>query len=80
MNVVQYEGGNDPVDPATLKELNIIKSVFIIVVFILTIVAGMLPVKVKACKESQTFLGLANAFSGGLFLSIALFHVLPEVS
>jgi solute carrier family 39 (zinc transporter), member 1/2/3 len=66
--------------PEEKRELNIIKGVFIVVVFFLTIFAGMLPIKVKACKESPTFIGLANAFSGGLFLAIALFHVLPETA
>jgi hypothetical protein len=31
-------------------------------------------------KKSTYFLGLANAFSGGLFMGIALFHLLPEAS
>lgn len=56
-----------------------IKIVFIFFVFFLTIGSGMLPVKVPAFKNNPTVLGIANAFSGGLFLAIALFHVLPEV-
>jgi hypothetical protein len=30
------------------------------------------------CRKSTKILGLANAFSGGLFMGIALFHLLPE--
>jgi hypothetical protein len=30
------------------------------------------------CRRSTKILGLANAFSGGLFMGIALFHLLPE--
>lgn len=30
------------------------------------------------CRSSTKILGLANAFSGGLFMGIALFHLLPE--
>ena len=41
--------------------------------------SGVIPAKVERCKQSPTFLGLANAFSGGLFLAIALIHILPEV-
>ena len=33
---------------------------------------------IKKCRTSTKFLGIANAFSGGLFLGIGLFHVLPE--
>lgn len=58
----------------------IIKSVFVVLVFFLTLGAGILPAKWPACKNSPKFLGIANAFSGGLFLAIALFHVLPEVT
>ena len=65
-------------DEATL--LLIIKISFIVFIFFLAIGAGMLPLKLQAFKNSSTAIGLANSFSGGLFLSIALFHVLPDVS
>jgi zinc transporter 1/2/3 len=58
----------------------IIKIIFIFVVFAIAVVFGVLPAKVKACKESPRFLGFANAFSGGLFLAIALIHILPEAA
>ena len=32
----------------------------------------------KRCRTSTKFLGIANAFSGGIFLGIGLFHLLPE--
>jgi threonine/homoserine/homoserine lactone efflux protein len=75
-----HSNSGEDANPEEAHTLLIIKIVFIVVVFFLTIIAGVLPVRVKACKESPTFLGLANAFSGGLFLAIALFHVLPEVA
>ncbi len=52
MNIDFHGGGTTPVDPSEEKELLIIKIVFIFVVFALTVIAGMLPIKVKACKES----------------------------
>ena len=39
---------------------------------------GMVPVKVKSFRESPKILGVANAFSGGVFLAIALMHIMPE--
>ena len=60
--------------------LLIIKISFIVFIFFLAIGSGMLPLKLQAFKNSSTAIGLANSFSGGLFLSIALFHVLPDVS
>lgn len=66
-------------DPSDNKTLMIIKIIFIFVVFAIAVVFGILPAKVNACK-SVKFLGLANAFSGGLFLAIALIHILPEAA
>ena len=60
--------------------LLVIKVVFIFFIFFLAIGSGMLPLKLQAFKNSSTAIGLANSFSGGLFLSIALFHVLPDIS
>ena len=39
---------------------------------------GLLPVKVKRCRNSLTVLGIANAFAGGVFIAIALLHIMPE--
>lgn len=39
---------------------------------------GMIPVKSKSFRESPKILGVANAFSGGVFLAIALIHIVPE--
>ena len=67
-------------DDAEKKTAMIIKIVFIFVIFAIAVAAGVLPAKIKGCGENKTFMGLANAFSGGLFLAIALVHVLPEVT
>jgi solute carrier family 39 (zinc transporter), member 1/2/3 len=40
---------------------------------------GILPAKVKSCGRNPKFMSIANAFSGGLFLAIALVHILPDV-
>ena len=32
----------------------------------------------NACARSVTFLGIANAFAGGIFLAISPMHILPE--
>jgi zinc transporter 1/2/3 len=39
---------------------------------------GLIPVKSQKFKESPKILGVANAFSGGVFLAIALMHIMPE--
>lgn len=77
MDRLTFASDDDPIKDST--GVIILKVCFIFFVFFLTIGSGMLPVKWPAFRNSPTVLGIANAFSGGLFLSIALFHVLPEV-
>ena len=57
----------------------ILKIVFIFVIFAISLVFGILPAKVKKCGRNPKFMSMANAFSGGLFLAIALVHILPDV-
>ena len=39
---------------------------------------GMLPNYIKSIKTNPSFMGYASSFTGGLFLSICLFHILPH--
>lgn len=55
-----------------------LKLGFIIVSFFEALVMGLIPVKSKSFRESPRILGVANAFSGGVFLAIALMHIMPE--
>ena len=55
-----------------------VKILFIITAFLEAAILGILPVKLKSFKESPMVLGIANAFSGGVFLAIALMHIMPE--
>jgi len=36
-------------------------------------------IRTNKAKKNIKSLGIANAFSGGIFLSISLLHLLPEV-
>lgn len=56
-------------------------SVKIVSIFIFLGMAmgfGLMPYYIKKCRTSTKFLSISNAFAGGLFLGIGLFHVLPE--
>ena len=59
-------------DPKTLK------IIFIVVAFIEALAIGVIPVYSTRFKESPKVLGIANAFSGGVFVAIALMHIMPE--
>lgn len=49
-----------------------------IVCFLEGFLSGIFPTISKGCRESPKILGVANAFSAGVFLAIALIHILPE--
>jgi zinc transporter 1/2/3 len=55
------------------------KITFIFVIFGVALLFGILPAKIKSCGRNPRFMSMANAFSGGLFLAIALVHILPDV-
>ena len=51
---------------------------FIVFNYLEALIAGLIPVKSKKFRESPKVLGIANAFSGGVFIAIALMHIMPE--
>ena len=55
-----------------------LKIGFIVAAFLEAIIMGIIPVKSKSFRESPKVLGIANAFSGGVFIAIALMHIMPE--
>ena len=59
---------------------NIYKWVFLICCAIMTMLFGLAPIKIAGCKKNDKILGIANSFSGGVFLAIAFVHILPETS
>ena len=60
--------------------LIIVKLAFIAVIFCLAFISGILPRTIPWCKNSINVLGIANAFSGGIFLAIAFMHIIPEAA
>jgi zinc transporter 1/2/3 len=55
-----------------------LKIVSIFVFLGMAMAFGLMPYYIKRFRTSTKFLSISNAFSGGLFLGIGLFHVLPE--
>ena len=74
-HILSTDPSNDDNDTLIL----IIKICFIVACIVNDIFFGLLPLRVKGCGQNQTFMGIANAFSGGLFLAISLYHILPDV-
>ena len=57
-----------------------LKYGFILLIFFITMLAGLAPIHTKSCRENAKILGIMNTFSGGVFLAIAFVHILPETA
>lgn len=57
-----------------------IKVIFIFFFLFEAFIAGVLPAKLPICRKSQTVLGIMNAFAGGVFIAVALTHIMPEAA
>jgi zinc transporter ZupT len=53
-------------------------QLFSIFFFTALVFLALIPIKVPACKKSPRALSVLNAFAGGVFLSMAFVHILPE--
>jgi zinc transporter ZupT len=54
------------------------KIAFIVVCWCEAFFCGCFPTWSTGCRENPKILGIANAFASGVFLSIAIIHLLPE--
>lgn len=57
-----------------------IKVFAMIVMFLMIMIVGSLPLRMKQFKTNPLLLSLTRAFSGGLFLGVGLIHLLPEAN
>jgi zinc transporter ZupT len=58
--------------------LNGWKVIFQFFLTLMNVVCWLIPLKSKKISENKVALSLANSFSGGVFLSLAFGHLLPE--
>lgn len=63
-----------------MSATTITKWIFIVLILAITMGAGLAPIKIKGCNSNPKIMGIANTFSGGVFLAIAFVHILPETS
>lgn len=62
------------------SSVTLIQSLFMVVIFAMTFVSGLVPIFVPWLKKHPILMNLANSFSGGLFLALAITHLLPETN
>ncbi|CAD8161037.1 unnamed protein product [Paramecium octaurelia] len=55
-----------------------VKSASTLILFLIILFTANLPFKSKTFRENKPLVSISQAFSGGLFLSVALLHLLPE--
>jgi zinc transporter 1/2/3 len=55
-----------------------LQTIYLVITFIVTFIFGMLPYKTGFLKKFTLVMGILNAFSGGMFLSMGVVHILPE--
>ncbi|KAL4505216.1 hypothetical protein ABPG72_016283 [Tetrahymena utriculariae] len=61
-----------------MNDNTLVKSLSILFMYIIVLITGSIPLRIKSFKENQKFLSIASTFSGGLFISIGLIHILPD--
>ena len=61
-----------------MNSLYAIKLFSMVTMFAMIAIVGNIPLRSKAFKENQLLLSLTGAFSGGLFLSVGIIHLLPD--
>ena len=57
-----------------------IKIVYLITIWIISFIFGLLPLCFNNCRKDLRLLNYANAFSSGIFLGIGFFHLMPEAT
>jgi len=79
VNVLRFLHDDDTAaDDSSDTAVLLMKIGSLLIILGVTLLFGYFPLFWKRCRKSTKFLGIANAFSGGIFMGIALFHLLPE--
>ena len=60
-----------------METIDALKYSMIVIMFFI-IYTGLIPVFSNRCRKSETTLSLLNCFAGGVFLAMALVHIMPE--
>jgi cytochrome b subunit of formate dehydrogenase len=62
------------------SEIDLIQTLKIIFIFVITgvVYLALIPAFSSRCRKSHLTLSLMNSLAGGVFLTMALVHILPE--
>eukprot|EP00903_Cladosiphon_okamuranus_P006948 g6762.t1 len=73
----KYRGGAATTGGDAMS-LNVIKILLQVCLTTLNVVCWLVPMKIRSFVESKRAISMANAFSGGVFLSLAFGHMIPH--
>lgn len=54
------------------------KLIAILLIFSITLLGGLLPIRVPILRRTRQWFAYGNVFAGGVFLGVGLIHLLPE--
>ena len=54
------------------------KVILLFVYILVSLLPGLMPTKLPFCKKNPVVLSFLNSFSAGIFLGMALIHMMPE--
>ncbi len=74
-NLTQVPGTEE-----TSNYLFYFKIAYLLIIGTIAFLFGLLPLCFKKCRKGSRYISYANAFSGGIFIGIGLFHLMPEAS
>ena len=75
---IKFHGGGDDEEESDPTLVAWTKIGFMVLVIAEALIAGLFPTWSPTCRENPKILGIANSFAGGVFLAIALCHIVPE--
>ena len=75
---IRFHGGGDDEEESDPTLVAWTKVGFMVLVIAEALIAGLFPTWSPTCRENPKILGIANSFAGGVFLAIALCHIVPE--
>ncbi|CAM9102603.1 unnamed protein product [Laminaria digitata] len=76
----KYRGGAATTGGSENLSLNMIKILLQVCLTTLNVMCWLVPMKIRSFVESKRAISMANAFSGGVFLSLAFGHMIPHAT
>jgi len=61
-----------------MEDATKVKIVAIFIIFLISVIFGLLPLYVKYFREGSSLISYANVFAGAVFMSVGFLHILPE--